>query len=74
MVEGILVLVGITSYVSIAQICSLENHGSEYSRRTLFIFFLFFGWAVYPYRVVYKFWECLLGLPEQIKRTEQKKK
>lgn len=74
-VEGILILVGITSYCSIVKVINEHQYYcTERERGEAFIFMLVFGWFVFPFWIIYKFWEWLLVvLPEQIKEWRRKR-
>ena len=77
MVEGVLILVSITSYCSIVKVCSehRDAYGSRLHDNDWFWIMLVFGWFYFPFWVVYKFWEWLLvSLPKQIKEWSRKKK
>jgi uncharacterized membrane protein YdjX (TVP38/TMEM64 family) len=69
MIEGILILVGIASYVSIVKV--VNDHRSNYtqwSKSERFFGYLLCLWVVIPFWVVFKFWEWLLiTMPEQVK-------
>jgi hypothetical protein len=76
MVEGVLILVGVTSYYSIVTVINNQHYGlpSKVQNEAFWVM-LIFGWIWFPFWLVYKFWEWLLvDLPEQIKEWGRKRK
>jgi hypothetical protein len=66
MLEGILIFLTVTSYISIAQLVAVRvaNKGEA---PIYFLFYILLGWLILPIWFTYKLWEYLLYyMPDQI--------